>query len=118
MAKHAAAVCRAGSARWPGSSGRAVLGLRGGHLVVSVPCRRGAARGLKLCAMQTRRGENLKFVLPCWVASDLHAATRARVWDARSSARARGGKQWAYNRLSYKTLVSQLVFGNLSVENS
>jgi hypothetical protein len=67
-----------GSARWPGGSGRAVLGLRGGHLVVSASCRRGAARGLKLCAMQTRRGENLKFVLPCWVASDLHAAAAAR----------------------------------------
>jgi hypothetical protein len=24
--------------------------------------------------MQTRRGENLKIILPCWVASDLHAA--------------------------------------------
>jgi hypothetical protein len=60
-----------------------VLGLRGDHLVVSAPCRRGAARGLKLCAMQTRRGENLKFVLPS-VASDLHAAAEpARDADAR-----------------------------------
>jgi hypothetical protein len=39
---------------------------------------RGAALGLKLYAMQTRRGENLKFVLPAGLAaSDLHAAARA-----------------------------------------
>jgi hypothetical protein len=38
-----------------------------------------AARELKLRAMQTWRGENLKFILPCRVASDLHVAAASDV---------------------------------------
>jgi hypothetical protein len=34
----------------------------------------GAACVLKLRTRQTRRGKNVKCTLPCWSASDLHAA--------------------------------------------
>ena len=68
-----AAIHRADPARRPAGSGRTVLSLRGGHLAASPLCRRCVAQEVKLRAMQTRRGENLKFILPCWVASDLHA---------------------------------------------